>query len=188
MGWWSVVRVHRYRARVTDFDVVAQALSDRLAQDSQWARAAHDGFMDVEEWYGRLLANLALAVGDDDVVYCSAQVEFPSEASGFVLDGHVVVITPETVVDGVVRADEAKRVREPAVVEVSVSRLSLTKLEVATRKSSDDEAAWPGQLRVKLHSAEGVLELPLGRVPSKAEFKELAEALPVLRASLRAAG
>lgn len=186
-GWWSGGWVRRYRARVTDFDAVAQAIHDRLSRDSQWARAAHDGFMDVEEWYGRLLANLALAVGEDEVVYCSTRVEFPTQETGFVLDGRLVIVTSSTIVEGRVRAEEAKRGREPAEVGVSVSRLSLSKLEVTTWKSSDDDAAWPGQLRVQLHSASGVLELPLGRMPSKAELKELAEALPVLRASLQPA-
>jgi hypothetical protein len=170
---------------VTDFEAVAKALNDRLSQDAEWSRAAFDGWVGVEEWYGRLLANLALAVGEDEVVYCSTRVEFPTEASGFVLEGHVAVITGSTIVDGRVRADEAQRGRMPADVDVSVSRLSLSRLDVATRKSSDDETTWPGQLRVSLHSASGALELPLGRVPSKAEFKELAEALPTLRDALQ---
>jgi hypothetical protein len=170
---------------VTDFDAVAQTLHDRLAKDQQWARAAHDGFMDVEEWYGRLLANLALAVGGDEVVYCSARVDYPTEASGFVLDGRVLVITGSTIVDGRVRADEAQRGRMPAAIDVSVSRLSLSKLEVTTMKRSDDDAAWPGHLRVTLRSGADVLELPLGKVATKDEFKELAEALPTLRDALQ---
>lgn len=132
-------------------------------------------------WFGTMLTDIALAIGDEDVVHVDSRWSgSPSEG----LNVELLVFTKETVVHASITTtlDGA-----PPVHSATVSRRdSLARLSVSGTtplNSTDIATSWPGWITVTLGWEDGgEITLPLTRWD--ASHRALEELLPSLRTDL----
>ncbi|KZM78079.1 hypothetical protein [Cellulosimicrobium sp. I38E] len=147
-----------------------------------WGHPQHFLELDLPDWYGFALGDIALVVGDDEIVYTDAAASDAESEEPHTAE--IAVFTNSLLIH--VKAE--KREDGDSRTTTVISRSTLSRLQVHTGTSATEtriDARWPGHVRLELDYDDGPkLRLPLGRYVNRNHSDRLAKFFPSLREDL----
>jgi len=154
-----------YMAEPPSYQISARNIQNALSDDDRDWFNISDNFEETPAWYGQLLTQLALAIGEDEIEYVSTHIEVADDSYG----ATAAVYTSSRLIVARVTGNDAT---SASVVTSVVSRSNLESVDIMGGKTPFDPEQWsmsaypwPGPIGLALrYSGESDIRLPLGHV------------------------
>lgn len=159
-------------------DKLARDINSRIMNSSSVMYALTRPHM--PEWYGHLIAELVVAVGEREMRFVGAENEAESEAAG-TNRIRLIVLTDDLIVTADVSDTSAGSAELPSTV--ARSRRELRALEVGSELGvvhSEGYRDWPGRLRLVLTYPDTEVTLPGSATTGGDELEAVAALVPSL--------
>jgi hypothetical protein len=165
------------------YEETVRAINTRI-DDAQWQQVRYD---ESAEWFGKMLGDIALAVGVQEVVYVDSKLTENEDRS---FSAGVLVFTPTTIVECKADGKQEGFQWSVNVETVARKRHGLASLSAASNRSlfsKESFTDWPGTVRFRAEYESGYsFALPTGFLNGDRARQELLDLFESLRSELSA--